>query len=909
MSHRLPALVPLLLTLLVTPAAAQTVEVTLTGRVTDPSGAPLPDALVTVAQEDSGVGRAVVTDKAGGYVLRNLRAGVYDVTAGCAGFATQVFRGLAFHVAANVHIDFVLRLTTRREEVEVSATAPVLQTIQSAPSRVVQRSEIDTLPVLGRNFGELAALAPGVTPTGVFGGVDVSGSRDFHNAYLVDGVSAEGQRLGNQRIAYSQDWIDEFQVMTSQHPVEFGQASGGVLHAITRTGGNRLAGRAYGYFRDEALDETPAFVRSKTPLEQQRAGLTLGGPLVRDRLFFFTGFEYLRHDSRSIVNSAFPSANGAFPYREDQKLFLLKLDLQAGPWHRIVLRGNGELKEVEGLGVGGRIGEEHGLSTDSTAYDLMASWTGVVTPRVLNELRFAYTTFRSVDECQLAKRNPQGTRFERAYPGALLGCPPTYGTIVEDQLQAFESLSWDRGRHSWKAGTQLQWLRPEADVRHYRDGSFAFERDIPFSLSNPASYPYLFIMAEGPSVLDRQSIWAGAVFLQDRWRVGSDLTLNLGLRYDLDASFTVFNNRIRVDRGFERIRVDRDNLAPRIGFEWTPFGRQRRTMFRGGAGVFYDQNHTNLVGILLVQNLLVDRGVVLNANVPTLNPVWPDVDLAQRYLAEALARNTVPDLSLLPSIPISTSSVDPDIETPGTFQVTTGVVHDFGGGFTASADYVYSRGFDQFISRDINTDPVNFLPINPNYVQIFSFGNGGYYSYRALQMQVGFVPNGRHHAKLAYTLAKNVGNTLTILSGAPATNPYDFSEDEGPTNNDIHNVLTISGSTTLPRGIRFSGILGYRSALPYSAVSTRQLDADPWPDRPRPRNSLRGDSRFSLDIRLAKAFALGERRSLSAFVEAFNVTNADNLTGYNGFVSSSAFRQAFSAEPKRRVQLGARIDF
>lgn len=909
MIHRRSALLPLLAACFATTAAAQSLEVTLRGRVADPSGAPLPDALVTVTRQASGLGRAMVTDAAGGYVLRSLPAGVYDVTAGCRGFATQVLHGLAFHLSANVHIDFVLTLAPRREAVEVSGTAPVLQTIMSAPSRIVQRDEIETLPVLARNFSDLAALAPGVTQTGVFGGVEVSGSRDFHNAYLVDGVSAEGQRLGNQRIAYSQDWIDEFQVLTSQHPVEFGQASGGVLHAITRSGGNRVAGRAYGYFRDEVLDATPAFAAEKTPLEQQRVGLTLGGPLLRDRLFFFTGFEYLRHESRNLVRSSFASANGAFPYTEEQKLFLLKLDLQAGPSHRIVLRGNGDLKEVDGAGVGGRSSQEHGLSTDSTAYDFMASWSGVLTPRLLNELRLAYTTSRTVDECHFAQTHPQGAWFEQAYPGVLLGCPPTYGTIVEDQLQGFESLSWDSGRHAWKAGAQLQWLRPKANVRHYRDGSFAFERDLPFSLANPDSYPYLFIMAEGPSILDRQSIWAGAGFLQDRWHVAPDLTLNLGLRYDLDASFTVFNDRIRVDRGFERIRVDKDNVAPRIGFEWTPFGTQKRTMLRGGAGVFYDQNHTNLVGILLVQNLLVDRGVVLNANVPTLNPAWPDIALAERYLAEALARNTVPDFSLLPSVPISTSSVDPNIETPGTFQVTGGIVHDFGGGFTASADYVYSRGFDQFISRDINTDPVTFQPINPSYVQIFSFGNGGYYSYRALQMQVGFVPSGRHHVKLAYTLAKNVGNTLTILSGAPATNPYDFSEDEGPTNNDIRNVLTINGSTTLPRGLRLSGILGYRSALPYSAVSPRQLDSDPWPDRPRPRNSLRGDSHFSLDLRLAKVFAMGDRRSVLAFVEAFNVTNAENVTGYNGFVSSPAFRQAFSADPKRRVQLGLRIDF
>jgi hypothetical protein len=902
-------LVLLLATSLSSRATAQTVEVTLRGRVVDPTGAPVPDARVTVVNRASGLTRSAMADIVDGYVLVHLPPGVYDVTADRAGFASERRRDQALHVGATVRMDFVLPLAPRREVLDVSATGPALQTIQSAPTRIVQRAELDTLPVLGRNFSELAALAPGVTPTGVYGGPEISGSRDFHNAYLVDGVSAEGQRLGNQRIAFSADWIEEFQVLTSQHPVEFGQASGGVLHAVTRSGGNRVSGRAYGFFRDEALDARPAFSSEKTPLEQQRAGITLGGPLAKDRLFFFGGFEYLSHESRSLVRTAFPSVNGAFPYTEEQKLFLLKLDLQAGPSHRLVLRGNGDLKQVEGTGVGGRSAGEHGLALDATAGDVMASWTGLLGPQLLSELRVAHSTHRTDEECLFARGNPPGTWFERAYPGALLGCPNTYGTIVEDQVQAFQSLSGTRGAHAFKGGFQAQWLRPRADVRHYRDGSYAFERDIPFDLANPASHPYLFIMAEGPEVLDRQSIWAGAAFLQDRWQAAPELTLTFGVRYDLDASFTVFNDRIRVDRGFRRVRVDTDNVAPRFGFEWTPVGQRKGTMLRGGAGVFYDQNHTNLVGILLVQNLLVDRGVVLNANNRYQNPIWPDTVRAKRYLAEALARNTVPDTSLLPFVPLSASSVDGDIETPGTIQATGGIVHDFGAGVTASMDFVYSRGFDQFVSRDVNTDPVTFQPINPLYVQIFSFGNGGYYSYRALQMQASWVPSARSHLKLAYTRARNVGNTLTFLSGAPATNPHDLSEDLGPTNNDVRHVLTINGSTSLPWGTRLSGILSYRSALPYSTVSSVQLDDDPWPDRPEPRNSLRQDSRFSLDLRLARVFGLGGHRALALFVEAFNVTNAENLTGYNGFVDAEAFGEASSADPKRRVQLGARLDF
>jgi hypothetical protein len=258
----------------------------------------------------------------------------------------------------------------------------------------------------------------------------------------------------------------------------------------------------------------------------------------------------------------------------------------------------------------------------------------------------------------------------------------------------------------------------------------------------------------------------------------------------------------------------------------------------------------------------------------------------------------------------STNDIDRGLQVPATRQVSGGVARDFRRWLNASADFVYARGFDLYVIRNVNVDPASFTRINPNYSAISSFGNGGSNIYKALQVQVNAMPNAQHLLKIAYTLATNRSNTSSTLSGGSATNPFDYSEDEGPTDNDVRHNVALNGWTTLSLGLQLSGILSYRSALPYSAVtSAPRPDGKPFGFRPEPRNHRRGDSALSLDIRLAKIVKLGARRSASAFVEAFNVTNEVNYGDYIGTLTSTQFGQPTTAGPKRRTQLGFRVDF
>jgi hypothetical protein len=901
--------------------AAQSVDAVFKGVVTDRSGAVISGATVTVRNLDTGLVDLATTDGTGHYRSLLLPPGSYSVTVEREGFHMQVRDG-RLHVGAVLTIDFSLELAAHPATVDVVGDAPVLETARHTLARLVAKEEIDALPVIDRNFNALASLAPGVTPTGTYGGVDIGGSRDFQNGLLVDGLSAESLGAGDQRILYAQDWIREFQVLISQYNAEFGRSSGGVVNVITRSGSNTTTGRAYGFFRNEAWDATPAFATVKAPLQSTRLGGTAAGRVIPNRLFYFGGFEWFDDETSRVVNSAFPERNGSVPATADQKLFIAKIEGQASASSLFRIRLNGDRRRTTGEGVGGRVTEEFGRSSIYEANDLVATWTRGLSRSAFNELRGAFVATALDTRCNFAERNPPGSWFAREYPGAFLGCPSTgFGRRDVRELQIVDNISWTRGTHDLKAGVEVSRARHIGDYRFARDGVYRFDRDIAFDLANPASYPFSFAWFNGLTTWDYPR-WAWGAFVQDSWRLTPDLTMNVGLRYDLDGSYTALNPLVRVDKGLTTIRKDRDNLAPRAGIAWTPFNNAGRTLVRGGVGVYYDENHQNVATLLLNLSILVQRSVMLNASSPLLNPFWPDQASARRFLAEAFARNTVPDIALLPGIVGGSPDWAGDLQIPLTLQATGGISHDFGRGVTASADVVSARGFDQYVIGDMNVDleatlqQGRIVRINPNYSFINRYGNDGRFSYRSLQLQASVAPSSRHWMKLSYTLSKNESNTSTALEGvgaggvAGATNAFDFDEDYGPTNSDIRHSLAVDGMTTLPLGIHVSGVLAARSALPWSVVAlSAGLDDDPFLDRPEPRNSRRGDGYFSLDARLTRPIRIGARQTISPLVEIFNVTNAMNFIDYVGTPGGSQFGQPTAALGPRRLQVGFRIEF
>jgi hypothetical protein len=410
------------------------------------------------------------------------------------------------------------------------------------------------------------------------------------------------------------------------------------------------------------------------------------------------------------------------------------------------------------------------------------------------------------------------------------------------------------------------------------------------------------------------------VFAQDTWQVTKDLTLNLGVRYDVDNTITVgnelvdgYNDRFVRNYGgtapLAKVKTDLNNLQPRLGLVWTPTD-DRRTTIRASAGVFYDQNHFNYNDTYINQTLLTVNRVTLRDNDPTSNPFWNAADPTgsatrlRAYLGQYFPG--FPDLSVLGTSVQTATAMAPDFHVPYTITASSGATHQFANRLSLQADYVYSHGYDVIVQRNTNLAQLNgqFVTVDPRFSAINVYENLGWIKYNALVSRAEYRAT-RLRGGVSYTLSKATSNSLASgVGGGAATNPLDLSIDIGPTNEDRRHVVAADFSYVFPLDFQVAGIARYQSALPYNVSSSAIVFA-----RPEPRNSRRGDDETNLDLRLSKNLKLGGRRVATVFWEMFNVFNTRNFLQFQGSLQSSSFGLPQSATPMRRQQVGLRFDF
>jgi outer membrane receptor protein involved in Fe transport len=922
---------------------AQTSFATLKGTITDQQKAVLPGATVTLRHIGTNTVRTAVTDQLGHYLVPNLPAGSYEVSVDMEGFGA-VKREIALRVGQEATLDLTMGLATLEQAVTVSGQAALVETGTTIGGMITNK-QIDELPTIARDFSDLAKLAPGITSTGQSGmGFSTGGQKQYQNNVFVDGATNAMQFYGTQAESYPQDWIQEFQVMTNGFSAEFGQASGGVLNVITRSGSNDLQGRFYGFFRDDALDTAPyagrfvdgepLFLDEPPEYNQQRFGGYLGGPILKDKVFFFGGAESLNNEATTVLAiSNYWVAQGyeaVIPSENTNRVYMVKADWNASQKDRFSFRHSRTMKTDKNCSGQGGDGcnssplwaEEKRATFDGPLWSVLGNWTSTFSSRAFNELRAYYGVNKLYITCNLAGtygldllrlNATTGAYTERTHPGGSFGCSTTGGLEGESNLYFNDTFMWILGKHQLKVGGQIARVQFHMDIDASQKGRWSFPTDTVFSISNPASYPDQFNAAIGTAT-HSEARWNQSLYIQDSWQLRSNLTLNFGLRYDVDNTILVGNDLVdaRNQRYAEnlngampltKVKRDTNNLAPRVGFAWLP--TPENLIIRGSAGIFYDQNHFNYNDVYTNQTLLANRRVSFNANSSTANPFWPDRARMRAFLAQNFP--LFPDLSSLGTIPELVVALAPDFRIPYTIQATVGFARQFGTRFSVQADYVHSRGDDAVLGRDVNVAQDasgNFVPIDTRYTGFNVTENSGWTRYNALQTRFDFrTAPGR--IGVSYTLAKATSNTLaTGVSGTAATNPLDLSIDEGPTNEDRRHVVALDGSYLFPWDFQVSGLWRYYSALPYSVSSRFVVYA-----RPEPRNSRRGDDENNMDLRVGKAFKLGGRMSASVFWEMFNVFNADNFQAYQGSLESSSFGLPARALPKRRQQLGFRFDF
>jgi Carboxypeptidase regulatory-like domain/TonB dependent receptor len=896
-----------LLAIASTAALAQSGLVELRGTVVDESGGALPGATVTATQAETGAVRTSVTSETGGYIMPALPVGTYQVRVELAGFSTAVREDMRFQVGESLVVNFSMKLGTVEETITVSGEAPLVDTTRSDISGRVDAKQVESLPLNGRNWLDLVALVPGAR--GNPGQIQAGASGGDMAKYNVDGVDVSNQCcVDGSNQGYSQENIAEFQVITNRFDAEYGRVGGAVINAITKSGANRTQATTFGYFRSDKFGDAPNFFTGEvSPFGQDQLGVNAGGPVIRDKLFYFGSFEYQQQSLTTRPNTRIPEFD--VDVSQDRKRYYTtaRLDQQLGGKQRLFLRGSAFNWHQSNNGVGGRTTVSGGIFRPSANYDMSLGHTWVINSRAVHEIR---TGFSHIDNWL----QPNSSQPRLNFPSAVLGSPTNAPQVWKEMnVQVNQSLSYFvpswKGEHNLKGG--FQFFRPKwwgsfpAGPPH--GAQYTFSRD-PANFNDPSTYPqasaYSVTLGD-PSFNVGSPVYAG--FIQDNWTLTRKLTVNLGLRYDFETG--VANTEYPNPLLDGPRQADKNNFAPRFGFAYDLRG-DGRTVIRGGGGRYFDR--------VLLNIATNERRLILGQFVSALvlNPNFND----------PLQGKTFEDFKSLPSNFIVMAQ---DYQAPQNDQWTIGVAQQLWSSFAVQADYVRTRASNEPISpiKNFFQDPATGLPRdptifgrpNPQYTNITYYENGASSHYDGLQIGV----NGRNRrisVQASYTLSvakdDHNGNRFTTPN-----NPFNLADEWAYSQYDQRHRLATNALVTLPWDVQVSAIyfVGSPRTIPVNTnldpfrlgYTGRWLDAT---GRTLPRNSERTTSDYKLDLRLSKKVQVG-RVAFQGLADVFNVFNTRNndRATYGTNVFSTTYLQPSSSTSlfyqPRQVQLGFRITY
>ncbi|MBK9708777.1 MAG: TonB-dependent receptor [Acidobacteria bacterium] len=729
-------MIALTMSVLAQQAATSTIE----GVVVDPAGAVVPGAKVAARNVDTAFTRESVTDASGIFRLPGLPPGTYQLSASATGFAENKYGNVTVGVGQKLNLDLSLRVNVS-ETIEVTGRAPIVETSRTQVSGAVSEQQIRDLPVNGRNYLDFVTLSPGVVRDPTRGGdLSFGGQRGPLNSVQVDGVDNNnlffGQALGRagfRPFQFSQEAVQEFQVNTNSFSAEFGRAAGGVVNVITKSGTNQFHGTGYEFYRDRALNARnlirrpvalPA-VSPLTPANPKQAyhfhqfGGNIGGPVKKDRAFFFFNYEGQRNTSPNIValgasapTDAVSLAGlarltpflGNYVQQLNQNVYLGKFDWQIDNSNRLSVRYNhqdftGVAQESNGPQ---RSQESSGNSLVKTN-TLTLTLSTAFSPRLLNEFRAQIA--RDKEPGTANSDNPAATVRQGGLNALVIGrnfFSPRETT--EQKYQLIDNVTYVTGKHSLRGGLDVNIEK----IKNFFPGSFGAE----YLFNSYAEFAGHFDSASanyrkvaqftqafgGPGTsgpLSNPDFNEFGLFVQDDWRISPRLTLNFGLRYDaqivrqpptLNDSPALLAAGIRTNV----IHNDLNNFAPRFGFAWRPT-ESDRLVVRGGYGLFYGRTPAIMLGTAHTQNgLNVFNFTVANLTLPNVYPFrFPDLASFQ-----TLTGRTPPPSNLF--------IFDRNFQQPYTQQGSFGIEYGLTRDISVSASYLMVKGTHLQRARDIN---------------------------------------------------------------------------------------------------------------------------------------------------------------------------------------------------------------
>lgn len=955
LNRHLRLLTPLALLMAAAPLAAQGASTQLGGMITSTSGQAISGANVTIRNSETGYTRTVQSDAAGRFVSVSLPVGPYTLSVSKDGFQT------AANIRVNLNLGDAAPLTvklapTASAVVEVTAVASQVDSERSSAASLVSPDALVNLPIKGRDFSGFAKLTPGVVTDSQRGNLAIAGQRGINTAINIDGGDynqpffggSTGGAEGKTPFTVSIEAIREFQVITDGASAEFGRMGGGYLNAITKSGTNEFAGSVFYYQRPSSMVSKSHSTRLEpADFKLRQYGFSFGGPIVKDRLFFFVAYDGQRRtdpqdqiwggtnppagllplNSAVAADAALLARQGPYSVRANSDVVFARLDWNVNADHALQFRVNrSDFKGNVGQGL---TNARESMSTDDIkTSSVVGQWNWTINGNWYNELRVNYV--KDEQPRVSATKNPQVTITNVGTYGSPVNFEREFET---KRTQIIETLNYVTTTFQVKGGIDYNRTEAAEVFASTQYGSYSFSNIADFRAGNWSQYQQRFSLVGGTA---RDSgVFAAkelelAAFVQADVRLSNSFKFGVGLRYDRQehpdfAIADISNLQAASLPVTAKIPTD-THISPRLSFTWSPEADAGRTVVRGSMGRYVSRTPSVFLFQVYAENGKRAARITFTSaqagtfGIPRGATFTPD---------SPFVLSGLPTGASLPALDVFTFSQD--FQNPTTDRMNLGVERAYGSWVLGlSGTYAKSEHLERLADLNLGTPVANaqgrlVFPAtrpNTNYRQIAAYVSDAEGRYQALTLSAKYEKAGSpFSASLFYTFSRNRDNDSNErnFSSYSTQNTQRPMDDYSWADTDRRNVLTGSISWIEKRwtGIQFGFGFNYLSGFGYTANRGNDLNADAITSNDRligsQRNGFRSSSTTNVDMKMSRDWIFGGRMKFTLSAEVFNLlnhvdsyprltfggTDAAPVITYARNVTSSA----------REVQLGARFAF
>jgi Carboxypeptidase regulatory-like domain len=898
--------------------SAQVADAVIEVAAVDESGSAMPGATVTFTRPDTGFQQTVITDSIG--VARGvaLPPGNYTVKIELTGFATIVQEGVVVRVGQTARLSVTMKVAQLAETVNVVGQSTLVDVFKTDSSTNIVPEQIEALPVPDRDFQRLAFLTPGVQRERggnrfIGNGPVVGAAGNASQAtIMVDGVDFTDPALGLARARFSQDAISEFRVIANRFDPEIGGSAGGALSIVTKSGTNDLKGSAFGFFRDKSLKAQGALDLQKNDYSRQQWGGTLGGPIVKDQTHYFLSFEQINEAAIQLFRpgGAFTSQAADLPFPLNQSLVFGGVD------HAINTNQNLRAKVVyehyrqQNFRTGGVADLSDGMNLNRDNWNVTAThaWT---MGGALNQLAFQIGRRKFQEPNNSTALGEWFSSGNTLQTGAnIVGDQNDTGDIVEVRDTFFKHVGTGRWSQELKFGGGIQHVKDYWNFPVYPRGLMLY-------LNDTRAIPLVYVGTSGtPYDTVTTNLISG--FVQTDFRPSAGLSVNVGVRYDLD---TAGNNPDFTSPLMPTARGrDTNNIQPRAGLSWDVTGTGQHVV-RIGAGLF------------------TGRDLLVPAHIERMQNGFTGLIIQQRLSGIAVG---LPALALDPANPTTTGIALPrdaarnadSFVNPHSAQVTGGYTMKLGAsGLFADIEGIYVKGKQEVIIRDLNWkgNAAGGGRPNPAFNQINAYTNEGHSAYKAFVASLNGTLRGGHLVTASLTIAskRNINDDFSPALTDYPNDPADIEAEYGRSRADERVRFVTSAVLRLPARFTVAPIFEYGSGQPWNSRLGYDFNGDgKTSDRAVgvPKFSQDGPAFANVNLRVAYRLPFGKGRGADLIAEMFNLLNRTNydvnsivggqyLSGPTlsnpalPYLPNTRYGQFTATLPPFEAQLGIRVSF